>query len=100
MKYTNHTQGPRGINLKSGTRWIEPGESVELDKAEIVGELPDLGKASDAKADSDADDRVTALEAEIAKLKKQGETDAATITGHVKTIGDRDAEIAKLKKPA
>jgi len=91
-KFTNHTAGLRGINLAEGTRWLEPGETVEIDKKDIIGELPDLGKPSDAASDDDAD-LIASVQAENAALKEQ-------VAAHVKTIADRDAEIAKLKTPA
>ncbi|WEK42976.1 MAG: hypothetical protein P0Y64_16785 [Candidatus Sphingomonas colombiensis] len=67
--FTNHTAGPRGINLLAGgTRWLEPGETVELDPEAIAGAVPDLGHAPSTKEDR-------ALKAEnhkaLADLKKQ-----------------------------
>jgi hypothetical protein len=78
--YTNHASGARGINLKAGgTRWIEPGETVELDADEIAGDIPDLGKAPDDgkldAANADLTGQVDALKAENADL--QGKLDAA-----------------------
>lgn len=71
--FTNHTAGPRGINVEGGvTRWIEPGQSVELDPKTIVGDVPDLGKAGDAKPSEDAE-LVDAIQAENADLKAQVE---------------------------
>lgn len=70
---TNHTVGPKGVNLKDGTtRWIDPGESVEIDAKEVVGDLPDLGKAGDG-ADAEDNDLIDAVQAENAELKKQVE---------------------------
>jgi hypothetical protein len=50
---TNYTAGPRGVNIKQGsgvvTRWLEPGETLELgDGEEVHGTVPDLGKPADA----------------------------------------------------
>lgn len=68
-EFTNHTPGARGINLADGTtRWIEPGETVELDPKMIVGDVPDLGKKGAAPVD-DAD--VKALKARVSDLEKE-----------------------------
>lgn len=68
-EFTNHTPGARGINLTDGTtRWIEPGETVELDPKSIVGDVPDLGKKGPAPVD-DAD--VKALKARVSDLEKE-----------------------------
>jgi len=70
---TNHTIGPKGVNLKNGTtRWIEPGETIEIDDKELVGGLPDLGKPA-SKADDEDGDLIEAVETENAALKKQVE---------------------------
>lgn len=77
-EFTNHTPGARGINLVDGTtRWIEPGETIELDPKAIVGDVPDLGKKGAAPVD-DGDlkalkARVSDLEKENAELTKQVE---------------------------
>ncbi|MEH3121179.1 MAG: hypothetical protein PGN16_04230 [Sphingomonas phyllosphaerae] len=80
--FTNHTAGSRGINLKGGgTRWIEPGETVEIDPDTIDGKLPDFGKpASDAGVADEIDTlraRVETLEAENADLRAQLEAASA-----------------------
>lgn len=81
---TNYTAGPRGVNVKGGsTRWIEPGESIDVAKADIVGDLPDLGKKP---ADESDGDTLAAALSEVEALKQ--------------TIADRDTEIAALKKSA
>ena len=37
MKFSHSESGPRGINLKDGTTlWVEPGETVEVDKKSIA----------------------------------------------------------------
>lgn len=69
-KLTNHTAGPKGVNRKDGsTLWIEPGQTVEIDTADIVGEIPDLGKAQ--KASKEDDDLIDAIQTENAALKKE-----------------------------
>lgn len=74
-KLTNHHDGPRGINLTNGgTRWIEPGETIEIDAKDIAGDIPDLGKPSDAPAASDDTELVDAIQAENASLKEQVDT--------------------------
>lgn len=72
-KLTNHMAGARGINLKGGgTRWIEPGETIEIDADTIEGKLPDLGNAkSDDADDTNLRARNEALEAENADLRAQ-----------------------------
>lgn len=100
-KLTNHMLGPRGVNTNSGTVWIEPGQTVEIDPKEIVGELPELGKASDAsKADDDNADMIALLEAEIADLKKAGEAQTKEVADLKKSVAEKDKEIADLKKAA
>ncbi|BAK66883.1 hypothetical protein SLG_22080 [Sphingobium sp. SYK-6] len=80
-KLTNHTAGPKGVNLKNGTtRWIEPGETVEIDAGDIVGDVPDLGKAGKAEPDDAA--LIDAVQAENAALKKE--------------VADLKAQIAKF----
>jgi hypothetical protein len=57
-KFTNHGVGPRGINLKDRTtRYVEPGETVEIDQADIAeknGVHADF--KAPPKAEKDADD--------------------------------------------
>jgi hypothetical protein len=65
--FTNYTQGTRGIRTKSGMIYIDPGQSEKIDADEIVGEVPDLGKKSDA-ADEAADDELAALRERVAEL--------------------------------
>jgi hypothetical protein len=72
--FTNHTAGPRGINVQGGvTRWIEPGQSVEIDPKTIVGDVPDLGKAGDTTSADDTE-LVESVQAENAALKEQVDT--------------------------
>jgi cytolysin (calcineurin-like family phosphatase) len=67
---TNYTAGARGINLKSGgTRWLEPGETAEIDPKEIVGPLPDLGKKADQAAADTGE--VDALRSQVDSLTTQ-----------------------------
>jgi hypothetical protein len=79
--FTNHTPGARGINIEGGTTlWIEPGQTVEVDPATIVGTLPDLGKPADAgdkldAANAELTEQVAGLTGQVADL--QGQLDAA-----------------------
>jgi tetrahydromethanopterin S-methyltransferase subunit B len=68
--FTNHNPGARGVNLKSGgTRWIEPGETVEIDDEDIDGKLPDFGK--DAGHADQLDAANTALNEQVTELQQQ-----------------------------
>ena len=71
-KLTNYQLGPRGVNTKAGTVWIDPGQTVEIDAGDIIGDVPDLGKKPGAAASSDHAD-VKALTAQVAELTKQVE---------------------------
>jgi len=97
-KLTNHTLGPRGVNTKSGTVWIEPGETVEIDEKEIVGSLPDLGKKASASAASDSDD-VKELAAQVADLTKQVETLTTERDSLKKDNTDLTKQVETLTKP-
>ena len=96
--FTNHTPGARGINLKGGsTRWLEPGESAEIDPKEIVGDVPDLGKAA---ASTDADDadlaaENTALTRQVADLTKERDALAAENAALKKAGAAPDADLIK-----
>lgn len=69
-KLTNHTIGPRGVNLKDGTtRWIDPGQTVEIEAGDIVGEVPDLGKPGDAPAADGGE--IETLTAQLAAVTKE-----------------------------
>lgn len=69
-KLTNHTPGARGVNLTDGTtRWLEPGETVELDPKSIVGDVPDLGKPGESRASDD--EALNGLAAENDALRAQ-----------------------------
>jgi len=86
MKITNHAPGMRGINLKDGTKvWLESGQSADIAKADIDGELPDLGTAAPAQSNDDAE-LIAAVQAENEDLKKQ--------------VADQAKEIEALKKAA
>ena len=72
---TNYQPGPRGINLADGsTVWIESGQTLDISKLAVKGDLPDFGKPSD-QSDRDASEidalreRVAVLEAENATLR-------------------------------
>jgi hypothetical protein len=97
-KLTNHTLGPRGVNTKGGTVWIEPGETVEIDEKEIVGGLPDLGKKASAAAGGDDD--MKALTAQVADLTKQVEALTAERDGLAKDKADLTKQVEALTKPA
>lgn len=99
-KLTNHTLGPRGVNTKGGTVWIDPGETVEIDEKEIVGALPDLGKKASASAAGDDDDDVKALTAQVADLTKQVETLTSERDGLAKDKADLTKQVDALTKPA
>lgn len=100
-KFTNHAPGARGIRTKSGLVMLDPGQTVEIDAKDIVGELPDLGKVSDAsKADDDNGDMIALLEAEIADLKKAGDAQTKEVADLKKAVTDKEKEIADLKKAA
>lgn len=45
--YTNNAPGLRGVNMKDGsTVWIEPGASVELNKADVKKATADIEEGS------------------------------------------------------
>lgn len=106
-KFTNYSQGTRGIRTEGGMVWIDPGQTVEVDPKSIIGELPDLGKQGDAQvAGPDAGD-FDALTAQIADLTKQvevltGERDELTKgkAGLEKSNADLAKQVEALKKPA
>lgn len=86
-KLTNYQPGARGINLTNGTtQWVDPGQSVEIDPKDIVGDLPDLGKAP-AKDDADDNDLIASVQAENADLKKQVEAQAKELADLKKAAG-------------
>jgi hypothetical protein len=88
-KYTNHSPGLRGINTDQGVVWIETGASAQIDPKTIIGELPDLGKASDAKASDTAE--LDALKVQFAELTKQVET----LCGEKADLAKDNAELTK-----
>lgn len=111
-KLTNHMPGPRGINLVGGdTRWLEPGETAEIDEKTIAGAIPDLGKAPDAAAADGPDPRIALLEAENLRLtarvtELEAQVDAGNepgpldqsvekLTAHLETVTDAD-EVERL----
>lgn len=84
-KFTNHAAGPRGINTAAGTVWLDPGETVEVDAKDIVGDLPDFGKAPAADSsddDSSLQPQVDDLTKQVAALTK----DKADLTKQVETL--------------
>jgi hypothetical protein len=96
--FTNYSAGLRGINLKDGTtRWIEPGETAEVDPKEIVGTVPDLGKKSDAAAEADTAD-LDALRDQVATLTKQVEDGSAANVDLTKKLDEATKANATLTK--
>lgn len=56
-QYTNTAPGLRGINMKDGgTHWVEPGETVELTKADVVKAHADIKEGAAAAKDAKADE--------------------------------------------
>jgi hypothetical protein len=95
MKVTNYTAGPRGINLEGGgTQWVEPGETVTIDKDKVVGNLPDFGKPGDTP---EATDRIAVLEAENADLKARvAELEGGTTDAPVSLAGKNKAQLLDI----
>lgn len=95
-KYTNYTSGPRGITLADGsTRWLNPGESADIPKAEVVEPLPDLGAKAEA-ADDGAE--IDALKAQVAALTKEVENGQAEMKALTGKLGDAEKANAALTK--
>lgn len=102
MKITNHAAGPRGITLKDGsTVWLNPGQSEDIKKDDIAGELPDLGRAPDENASDSSDDRIGALQSEIDSLKAQHAEELKAETQRAddaeKLLAEASTEIDSLK---
>lgn len=89
-KLTNYQAGPRGINMRGGTTvWIEPGETAEIDKAQVEGDMPDLGKKPDQDAEQAQADRVAALTVENDHLRAE----IADLTAKLASLdGDGDGK--------
>lgn len=86
-KLTNYAPGPRGIVLKEGdTVWIAPGETAEVDMANVVKPLPDLGTQPAASDD----DRVSALEARVAELEGENADLRAQLAAAGSSDGGKD----------
>ena len=112
--YTNYAQGTRGIRTESGMVYIDPGKSADIDPKTIIGEVPDLGKKSDADADGpDAGDfdaltaqvadltkQVEELEGDKAELAKTGAAAAKEAEGLKVQVADLTKQVEALKKPA
>ena len=97
-EFTNYMPGARGVNLSDGTtKWIEPGETVELDPKTIVGELPDLGKKS-PRSEADTAD-LDALKDQVAELTKQVETLTAEKGEVEKANAELTKQVETLTKP-
>lgn len=86
-KVTNHHAGPRGINLGDGsTRWVAPGETVDLSGLDVKGDLPDFGKPADqSERDADALENLRRenedLRARLASLDGSRHPTAPALTG-------------------
>lgn len=98
-KLTNYQLGPRGVNTKSGTVWIDPGQTVEIDADDIVGDVPDLGKKPGAAASS-GDAELKALTVQVADLTSQVEKLTAERDALAKDKTDLTSQVEKLTKPA
>lgn len=101
-KITNYARGPRGITLKDGgTIWIDPGQSADIKKDDIVLPLPDLGTEPTFADEGDTDARIAELRTEIDGLKAQhGEAlEAASLRADEaeKLLADASTEIDGLK---
>lgn len=93
-KFTNYAPGPRGINLTNGTtRWLEPGETADLKKEDIAGELPDLGKESDVATAN------VEQAADLAAARAQIEALSAANAGLTAQVAEQAAQIEALTKP-
>lgn len=97
-KFTNNTIGPKGINTKAGTVWIEPGKTVEIDADSIIGKIPDLGKKADA-VQSDTGE-LEALQHQVADLTKQVETLKGEKAALESSNADLTKQVETLTKPA
>ena len=95
-KITNHTRGPKGVNLKNGsTLWIEPGDTAEIDPDTVIGKVTDFGKKPDASPTDG-----TGLQAQIDVLTKQVETLTAERDDLSKDKADLTKQVETLTKPA
>lgn len=101
-KFTNYTLGTRGINTDAGTVWIDPGQTVEIDPDSIVGEVPDLGKKSDAVAAPDGPDAgdFDVLNQKVAELTKQVEALEGEKADLTKANTELTKQVEALTKPA
>jgi hypothetical protein len=58
-QFTNTASGARGINMKDGsTTFVEPGQTVELNKTDVAKVHPDIEEGAKAakEAEKAADD--------------------------------------------
>ena len=98
-EFTNHAPGARGINLTDGTtKWIEPGETVELDPKSILGDVPNLGKRG--KSDDSGSADLSALTAQVAELTKQVEELTTANKALDKDKTELTKQVEELTKPA
>ena len=99
-KFTNYAPGARGIRTEDGLVMIEPGQSVEIDPKTIVGNLPDLGKKSDAKEDGPDAGDFDVLSAQVADLTKQVEALEGDKAKLEAANADLTKQVEALTKPA
>lgn len=72
--FTNNAPGMRGIRVREGdgevVRYLDPGQSIEIDPTTIVGALPDLGKPrhGGATAEDGSVAQIALLKSENARL--------------------------------
>lgn len=90
-KFTNYALGTRGIRTEAGVVYLDPGQSAEIDPKTIVGEVPDLGKKSDAPADGPDAGDFDALTAQVSDLTRQVEA----LTAERDELAEAGAQLAK-----
>ena len=91
-KFTNYAEGPRGVVMKDRTtRWIDPGQTLELDPKEVAS-VPDLGEKPTAKAGAADSDEIETLRTANAELTAQVEAQG-------KQIDDLNTRLAAASAP-
>lgn len=100
-KFTNYMPGRRGINTDTGTVWLDPGQTVEIDPKAIIGDVPDLGKKSNASSDADGPDAgdFDVLNQKVADLTKQVEALEGEKAELTKANADLTKQVEALTKP-
>lgn len=111
MKVTNNSKAPQGLHTVHGLRYLQPGESKELEldtkHAERAGRLEFLKLKGDPVEVSSADEGIAAgtstadgvfLKAEeFNRMRESFESLTADNKSLREQLAERDAEIAKLK---